>query len=244
MARARRSGGDPYRRGRLRGCTASRAAAFPRIGVRGLKTARCAGRPPGTCRSWPMPDGRIPPLLHPYVPVHRQSQSSTPPENVARRAGPGAGAAAQSQDGSAPPRPAERQPASVLDLEARRELVEQASGKSSRQVMQLLVEVDPELAAPGKLRRRRRRRPRLAALPRQRSRRPARTAPLLRRRRYRLRRRRSRETKPLTARTLRQRSRRPTPLRRRRRGASAGRLRRARSRLRRRGPGLRQRRRA
>ena len=36
----------------------------------------------------------------------------------------------------------------MLDLEARRELVEQASGKSSREVMQLLAEVDPELAAP------------------------------------------------------------------------------------------------
>ncbi len=243
-------------------------------------------------------------------------------ERAARSApgGTGFGAAAQSQEGSAPPRPAERKPAPtpVLDPEARRELVEQASGKSSREVMQLLAEVDPELAAPAervrplgggrwelkaviddecrrglerlkgllshvdphltlgsswggwcgkgstatirpgrraggaprqpkapsKLRRRRRRRPRLAALPRQRSRRPARTTPLLRRRRYRLRRRRSRETKPLTARTLRQRRRRPTPLRRRRRGASAGRLRRARSRLRRRGPGLRQRSRA
>ena len=59
----------------------------------------------------------------------------------------GFGAAARSQDGSAPERPAERKPAPVLDLEARRELVEQASGKSSRQVMQLLAEVDPELAA-------------------------------------------------------------------------------------------------
>ncbi len=62
----------------------------------------------------------------------------------------GCGAAAQSQEGSAAPRPAERKPATepVLDSEARRELVEQASGKSSREVMQLLAEVDPELAAP------------------------------------------------------------------------------------------------
>ncbi len=62
----------------------------------------------------------------------------------------GFGAAAQSQNGSAPPRSAERkrEPAPVLDPEARRELVEQASGKSSREVMQLLAEVDPELAAP------------------------------------------------------------------------------------------------
>ena len=64
--------------------------------------------------------------------------------------GAGCGAAARSQNGSAPPRPAERKPVPepVLDAEARRELVEQASGKSSREVMQLLAEVDPELAAP------------------------------------------------------------------------------------------------
>ncbi len=62
----------------------------------------------------------------------------------------GCGAAAQTQEGSAPPRSAERKPAPepVLDSEARRELVEQAAGKSSREVMQLLAEVDPELAAP------------------------------------------------------------------------------------------------
>ena len=64
------------------------------------------------------------------------------------RTGTGFGAAPRSQDGSAPARPAERRPAPVLDPEARRELVEQAAGKSSRQVMQLLAEVDPELAAP------------------------------------------------------------------------------------------------
>ena len=71
-------------------------------------------------------------------------------ERAARSAprGTGCGAAAQSQDGAAPERPAERKPAPVLDSEARRELVEQASGKSSREVMQLLAEVDPELAAP------------------------------------------------------------------------------------------------
>ncbi len=71
-------------------------------------------------------------------------------ERAARSApgGAGFGAAAQSQNGAAPARPAERKPAPVLNPEARRELVEQASGKSSRQVMQLLAEVDPELAAP------------------------------------------------------------------------------------------------
>ena len=72
-------------------------------------------------------------------------------ERAARSApgGAGFGAAAQSQDGAAPAWPAERKPvpAPVLDPEARRELVEQASGKSSREVMQLLAEVDPELAA-------------------------------------------------------------------------------------------------
>ena len=61
-------------------------------------------------------------------------------------------AAARSQDGSAPApepaQPAERKPAPVLDRSARRALVEQAAGKSSRQVMRLLAEVDPELAAP------------------------------------------------------------------------------------------------
>ena len=62
----------------------------------------------------------------------------------------GFGAAARSQDGSAPgpTQPAERKPAPVLDRSARRALVEQAAGKSSRQVMRLLAEVDPELAAP------------------------------------------------------------------------------------------------
>ena len=69
----------------------------------------------------------------------------------AARSAPGGerfGAAAQSQDGSAPgpAQPAERKP--VLDRSARRALVEQAAGKSSRQVMRLLAEVDPELAAP------------------------------------------------------------------------------------------------
>ena len=73
-------------------------------------------------------------------------------ERAARSApgGTGFGAAAQSQDGSTPgpAQPAERKPAPVLDRSARRALVEQAAGKSSRQVMRLLAEVDPELAAP------------------------------------------------------------------------------------------------
>ena len=73
-------------------------------------------------------------------------------ERAARSApgGDGFGAAAQSQGGSAPgpAQPAERKPAPVLDRSARRALVEQAAGKSSRQVMRLLADVDPELAAP------------------------------------------------------------------------------------------------
>ncbi len=73
-------------------------------------------------------------------------------ERAARSApgGAGSGDAARSQDGPAPgpAQPAERKPAPVLDRSARRALVEQAAGKSSRQVMRLLAEVDPELAAP------------------------------------------------------------------------------------------------
>ncbi len=74
-------------------------------------------------------------------------------DGAARSAG-GDGDAARSQDGSAlalapgPAQPAERKPAPVLDRSARRALVEQAAGKSSRQVMRLLAEVDPELAVP------------------------------------------------------------------------------------------------
>ena len=76
-------------------------------------------------------------------------------DRAARSAGgDGFGGAARSQDGSAlalapgPAQPAERKPAPVLDPSAKRALVEQAAGKSSRQVMKLLAEVDPELAAP------------------------------------------------------------------------------------------------
>ena len=43
---------------------------------------------------------------------------------------------------------AEPPAAPVLDSSARQELVEQAAGKSTRQVRELLAEVDPELAAP------------------------------------------------------------------------------------------------
>ena len=85
-------------------------------------------------------------LQHAFDRQERKKERAA--RSAPRGTGAGFGAAAQSQDGS--PRPAERKPApaAVLDSEARRELVEQASGKSSREVMQLLAEVDPELAAP------------------------------------------------------------------------------------------------
>ncbi|MDE0220125.1 MAG: HNH endonuclease [Spirochaetaceae bacterium] len=49
---------------------------------------------------------------------------------------------------STPAHPPERKPAPVLDLSARKALVEQAAGKSTRQVMQMLAAVDPALAVP------------------------------------------------------------------------------------------------
>ena len=68
----------------------------------------------------------------------------------ARGAQAGTRAAALS-NGSPPPaaaRPKEPHAAPVLDDSARQTLVEQAAGKSTRQVKELLAEVDPELAAP------------------------------------------------------------------------------------------------
>ncbi len=62
---------------------------------------------------------------------------------LARR-GAGTGATAL-QDGSATVRPATQRPL-ALDPSARRALVEQSAGKSTRQVQELLAEVDPELA--------------------------------------------------------------------------------------------------
>ena len=60
-----------------------------------------------------------------------------------------AGAAAEwaSQSGSTAAPSVPR--SASLDAAARQELVEQAAGKSTRQVMQMLAGVDPELAAPG-----------------------------------------------------------------------------------------------
>ena len=56
---------------------------------------------------------------------------------------------AMKPNGSPPPeRPPERKQAPLLDLSARKALVEQAAGKSTRQVMQMLAAVDPALAVP------------------------------------------------------------------------------------------------
>ena len=72
------------------------------------------------------------------------------------RAGAGSAEPARAPNGSAAPAPAppamtpkEERPATpVLDLAARESLVAQAAGKSTRQVQEMLAEVDPELAAP------------------------------------------------------------------------------------------------
>ena len=64
---------------------------------------------------------------------------------------PPAGTDAASRAGSAPsatPGEAAGAPVPVLDAHARQRLVEQAVGKSTRQVQQMLAEVDPEAAAP------------------------------------------------------------------------------------------------
>ena len=60
--------------------------------------------------------------------------------HLTRGAGAGAGSATK-PNGAAPPAP-------VLDVSARKALVEQAVGKSTRQVMQMLAAVDPALAVP------------------------------------------------------------------------------------------------
>ena len=65
---------------------------------------------------------------------------------------PRAGTNAAPRAGSAPsatPGEAQGSPSPVLDAHARQQLVEQAVGKSTRQVQQMLAEVDPEAAATG-----------------------------------------------------------------------------------------------
>ena len=74
------------------------------------------------------------------------------------RAGGGLGGAPRNDDASGKPAPAapmrggERDPGPaarpVLDAAAREKLVKQAAGKSTREVQQMLAEVDPELARP------------------------------------------------------------------------------------------------
>ena len=71
---------------------------------------------------------------------------------AARRGGAGAGSAVR-PNGSAPSAPAlvpppERKPLPELDVSARKALVDEAAGKSTRQVMRMLAEVDPELVVP------------------------------------------------------------------------------------------------
>ena len=64
------------------------------------------------------------------------------------RAGTAGAAKPNGRAASAPAHPPEPKPAPVLDLSARKALVEQAAGKSTRQVMQMLAAVDPALAVP------------------------------------------------------------------------------------------------
>ena len=67
------------------------------------------------------------------------AESATAGTNAAPRAGSAP---------AAPPGEAAGAPLPVLDAHARQELVERAMGKSTRQVQQMLAEVDPEAAAP------------------------------------------------------------------------------------------------
>ena len=80
-------------------------------------------------------------------------------QGVAGSAGAGQGAAGSEAAGTsaaagagsppaAAPGEAAGAPVPVLDAHARQELVERAMGKSTRQVQQMLAEVDPEAAAP------------------------------------------------------------------------------------------------
>ena len=78
-------------------------------------------------------------------------------QGVAGSAGAGQGAAGSEAAGAsaaagggsaAAPGEAAGAPVPVLDAHARQELVERAMGKSTRQVQQMLAEVDPEAAAP------------------------------------------------------------------------------------------------
>ena len=123
----------------------SEAAAWRRI-----KTMRLCARTPGARAR--LEDGTLTlsaaaQLQHAF---ERQERSRTQ-----RRRSPGGAASAGSatpQAGSPPAAAAGpvEPPAAVpvLDVSARQALVDQAAGKSTRQVMQLLAGVDPELAMP------------------------------------------------------------------------------------------------
>ena len=73
----------------------------------------------------------------------RGAQDGVRPVTVPNGSAPGTGAPAQAGE-----RAEEPQAAPVLDSSARQALVEQAAGKSTRQVEKLLAGVDPELTAP------------------------------------------------------------------------------------------------
>ena len=64
------------------------------------------------------------------------------------RSGAGPGAAGSAGAGRGATESAAGAPVPVLDAHARQQLVERAMGKSTRQVQQMLAEVDPEAAAP------------------------------------------------------------------------------------------------
>ena len=73
---------------------------------------------------------------------------------VARSVGSAPGEAARADDPAAdaapaaPPRHSEPEPSLVLDAAGRRKLVEDAAGKSTRQVHRMLADLDPELTPP------------------------------------------------------------------------------------------------
>ena len=84
----------------------------------------------------------------------RQQRKQSPAgDESGAQAGAGSATPVIAPSGSAPAAPTmtpkeERPAAPVLDLAARESLVAQAAGKSTRQVQEMLAEVDPDLAAP------------------------------------------------------------------------------------------------
>ena len=83
----------------------------------------------------------------------RRKQSTRSASGAGAQAGAGSATPVITPNGSAPAAQAmtpkaERPAAPVLDLAARAELVAQAAGKSTRQVQEMLAEVDPDLGRP------------------------------------------------------------------------------------------------